>query len=107
MSYQDVRHHYEDPPDEADMKAKELADAKAWFKELMGISVDDLGEYGLQKKYTDGLGNWSEWETVALFRYVTDAKLYARHVQSYQHEEAPIDQCQVRVVFRGQEVPIS
>lgn len=106
MSYQDVRHHYEDPPDRADLEAKELADAKAWFRGLMGISVDDLGEYEVQMQYTDG-HEWSEFETVALFRYERHAESFTRHVRSYQHEESTLDRVRVRVVRKGKEIPVS
>lgn len=45
MSYQDVRHWYEDPPDEKDLQDREIRETKAHLKALTGIDVDALSEF--------------------------------------------------------------
>jgi hypothetical protein len=109
MSYQDVRHFYEDPPDEKDLQDKEIKDTKAHLKTLTGVDIEALMEmeYGVETKSTDGLGGWSDWEEIARFVYPQHATSYARHVKSYQHEESTVDQVQIRVMHEGKEVELS
>lgn len=45
MSYQDVRHWYEDPPDEQDFKDAEIRAIKQALKAETGIDVDALQEF--------------------------------------------------------------
>lgn len=44
MSYQDVRHFYEDPPDEHDQKEAEIKGLKDALKQLAGIDVEAITE---------------------------------------------------------------
>lgn len=106
MSYADVRHHYEDPPDEQDLKDAEVRSAKDFLKQATGVDVAALMEmeYSIETKSTDGVGGWSDWEEVARFLYPEQARRYVRHVQSYQGEEAQIDRVQIRAMYRGQEL---
>jgi hypothetical protein len=61
-------------------------------------------KYIVETKSTDGVGGWSEWQEIAMFRYRQHALAWMRHVKSYQHEEAMIDQVQIRVMHDGIEV---
>ena len=52
--------------------------------------------FGVQAKYTDGIGGWTDWKDIARFRYRSGAQEYIKYVESYQHEEAAIDRVQLR-----------
>lgn len=45
MSYADVRHWYEDPPDEQDLKDADIRALKKTLKEETGLDVDALQEF--------------------------------------------------------------
>lgn len=45
MSYDDVRHWYEDPPDEQDLKDADIRALKQTLKEETGLDVDALQEF--------------------------------------------------------------
>ena len=66
MSYQDVRHWYEDPPDEADMRDMEIKAAKDHLKALTGFDADEALETmkaALKETGCDGdlcAHNWHE-----------------------------------------------
>lgn len=60
--------------------------------------MNDEFPYIVQTKSTDGIGGWSKWADVALFKYKQNATSYAAFVSSYQHEEAAIDRVKIRVV---------
>lgn len=63
-------------------------------------------EYIVEMKSTDGVGGWSEWEPAAKFRYAVYAKEFVRMVKGYQHEQAAIDQVQIRLMNDGTEVQV-
>jgi len=59
MSYQDVRHFYEDPPDDKDLQDKEIKDTKAHLKTLIGVDVDEMVEEN--KSLKERLGTAIAW----------------------------------------------